>query len=223
MPDISEISTCTNKEVKFWLSTITMLKYSPLVPLILFKLRANYSCVKGLTRPNQQNETQFDDFFRLLFSFSVYFNFSVFIDSLTCDLSVDETFLSFFLLSAPKEILLRSQCHTSTFSLRWKTRWFYYFSLVFFKETFHSKFLFDIFFYFSLLLPRSWTHYSSIIITTSFISEKFVIKSKYTFGFHWRDRSFYLIQCFFITHHTTARSLVRRAANSTQSLIKKLF
>lgn len=133
-------------------------------------------------------------------------------------------FLFCILLFAPKEILLRSQCHTSTFSLRWKTRWFYYFSLVFFKETFHSEFLFDIFFYFSLLLlPRSWTHYSSIIITTSFISEKFVIKSKYTFGFHWRDRSFYLIQCFFITHHTTARSLVRRAANSTQSLIKKLF
>lgn len=106
MPDISEISTCTNKEVKFWLSTITMLKYSPLVPLILFKLRANYSCVKGLTRPNQQNETQFDDFFRLLFSFSVYFNFSVFIDSLTCDLSVDETFLSFFCF-----LLLRKFCY----------------------------------------------------------------------------------------------------------------
>lgn len=78
MPDISEISTCTNKEVKFWLSTITMLKYSPLVPLILFKLRANYSCVKGLTRPNQQNETQFDDFFAYCFPspFTLIFPFS---------------------------------------------------------------------------------------------------------------------------------------------------
>ena len=80
---------------------------------------------------------------------------------------------------------------------------FIIFSAVFFKETLYILMAIFIryFFYFSPLLLRSWTHYSSIIITTSFISEKFVIKSKYTFGFHWRAISFNLIQCFLIAHH----------------------
>lgn len=67
MPDILEISTCTNKEVKFWLSTITMLKYSPLVPLILFKLWATKLLVCKGTQSSEptKRKTQFDDFFRL--------------------------------------------------------------------------------------------------------------------------------------------------------------
>lgn len=140
----------------------------------------------------------------LLFSY-VYFNFLISIDSLTCDLSLDEN--SSF---SSKENLLRSQCHTSTFSVRWKTRWFYYFFCCFFKETLYiliAIFIRYFFFYFSPLLPRSWTHYSSIIITTSFISEKFVIKSKYTFSFHWRAISFNLNQCFLIAHHPLTLSL----------------
>lgn len=150
-------------------------------------------CVKGLVRRANKTKHNLMIFFspiNLLFSSSsffssVYFNFLISIDSLTCDLSLDENSFS------PKENLLRSQCHTSTFSLRWKTRWFYYFfSAVFFKETLYilvAIFIRYFFLLFSAALPRSWTHYSSIIITTSFISEKFVIKSKYTFGFHWRD------------------------------------